>query len=112
MSLLDDSLTDFNFCPPTRNFEERFKIIRNFLDLCGIAAICDIFNLAGGLSLMLFHDTKRQWPSCTFCNASSRQLVAASGLSMDADGPFLMAASSSSIVQSLPQSTGQPCVAY
>ena len=80
--------------------------------MCPIAAMGEILRLGGGFLHMLFHDISLQWPSFTFCSASSLQHRAASGSHADLDGPFLIAASISSMVQFGPQSTGQPFVAY
>ncbi len=47
--------------PPffSRKRNERSRIDQKALDLCGIAAMGEIFSFAGGLSLILFHSTTR-----------------------------------------------------
>ena len=86
--------------------------MRNWRDLWGMAAMGLIFRLGGGLCLMVFHLTTRQQPSATRSKASRRQAAAAAGALALGWAPRSTAAWSSVVVQSRPQSTGQPCCAY
>jgi hypothetical protein len=51
-ALSDASFTDSNRFPFSSNLNDRSRIILIFCDLCGIAAIGDIFRFGGILSLM------------------------------------------------------------
>ena len=75
-------------------------------------SIGEIFRFGGGLCLMVFQGTQRQSPSAMRSRVSVLRAVIATGSSADLCGPFSIAACLSSIVQSLPQSTGHPLVAY
>jgi hypothetical protein len=90
--LLDASFTDSNLFPFSSNLNDRSRIIRNFRDLCGIAAIGDIFSFGGRLFLMLSQYTSQHKPSATRSIASFLHAVAASSLFALACGPFVIAA--------------------
>ena len=110
--LSDVSFTDSSFLPLTSNWNERSKIIRNFRDLCGIAAIGEIFRFRGILFFISSHCMRRQQPSSTRSKASFLHASAASSSFALACAPLRIAASSCSYVQSSPQSTGHPSSAY
>ena len=106
------SFTDNSFSLLMISWKARCSIIRNFRDLCGIAAMGDIFSFAGGLFLMSSHRSNRQCPSRTFSSISFLHAVVASGLLADLQGPYCIAACRRSVDQFFPQSTGHPVVAY
>ena len=73
----------------------------------------EIFKFFGRLSFMLSHGTSLTCPSLIFWKVSRRIHSAASvSFSTVFEFPFNIAASISSLVQSRPQSTGHPFVAY
>ena len=76
-----------------------------------MAASGEIFRFGGGFSFMVFQGTRQHSPSLTRSRVSALSAVIATGSSADMCGPFSIAACISSIVQSLPQSTGHPLVA-
>ena len=79
--LLELSLTEPNNSPFTLMSKARSKIIRNNLDLCGMAAIGDTFKFGGIPSLFkVSQSTNRQHFSLTLARASSLQAFAASGV--------------------------------
>jgi hypothetical protein len=90
--LSDASSTDSNLFPFSSNLNDWSIIIRNFCDLCGIAAIGDIFSFGGRLSLMSSQYTSRQQPSATRSIASFLHAVAASSMCALACDPFVIAA--------------------
>jgi hypothetical protein len=91
-ALSDASFTDTNRFPFSSNLNDRSRIILNFCDSCGIAAIGDIFSFGGRLSLMSSQYTSQQQPSATWSIASFLHAVAASSLFTLAWGPFVIAA--------------------
>jgi hypothetical protein len=95
-ALSEASFTDSNLFPFSSNLNDRSRIIRNFRDLCGIAAIGDIFSFGGRLSLMSSQYTSRQQPSATRSIASFLHALAASSLFALACGPFVIAANNCS----------------
>ena len=97
--------------PSTVSANARSRIILNFRDLCGIAAMGLIFKFGGGSFRSDSHVTTLQHPSFTRSSASDRQACAASGVFALGWAPRLTAACISVRVQFLPQSTGQPCCA-
>jgi hypothetical protein len=60
---------------------------RKAFDLCGIAAIGDIFSSFGGLSLMVSQSTNLAWFVRTFLSASAAKCAIASGDSAERCGP-------------------------
>ncbi len=78
------SLTDAS-TPPFFSLSQKdnSRIKQNAFDLCGIAAIGEISNSLGGLSLILSHATMRAWLVCTFSATSSAKCAMASGMSAD-----------------------------
>jgi hypothetical protein len=95
-ALSDASFTDSNLFPFSSNLNDRSRIILNVRDLCGIAAIGDIFSFGGRLSLMSSQYTSRHHPSATRSIASFLYAVAASSLFALACGPFVIAANNCS----------------
>ena len=106
------SFTDNSFSLLMISWKARCNIIRNFRDLCGIAAMGDSFSFAGGLFLMSSHKSKRQCPSRTLSSISFLHAVVASGLLADLQGRYCIATCRRSVDQFSPQSTGHPVVAY
>ena len=83
-----------------------------FLDLCGIIAKGESFSAAGRFRRRSRHLWIVAKPCFAFLVASTCICLIASGSNADTCGPFSTAASSLSLVQSLPTDTGQPCFEY
>ena len=67
----------------SRKANDRSKIDRNALDLCGMATMGEIFNCGGGLSLMSSYKTILACPDATFSLHSSAKCSNASVDSAD-----------------------------
>ena len=100
--------------PAMHNLKERSRIARYFRLLCGIMESGDTlsFGISAILSLMSDHGTSRAKPCSCFSWASIHICSMASGTKAEMCAPRSTAAQISSGVQSRPQSTGQPLVAY
>ncbi len=74
-----------NRMPPFCSFSlnERSSVNQKALNLCGIAAIGDIFNSVGGLPLMVSHATTLAWFVLTYSLISCVKCSIASGVSAD-----------------------------
>ena len=77
-------------------------------DLCGMAAMGNIFSWLGGLSLIESHSTIRDWPALTFLMASAAKCSNASLERADWCGPHLIASHISAFNQGRPVCVGQP----
>ena len=78
-ALLDALLTERSLLLLTRNLYNRSRIVQNFFNLCGIAAMGEIFRFGGGFCLMEFYGTRRQRPFATRSRISFRRAVSAFG---------------------------------
>ncbi len=90
---------------------DKSKMEQKALDLCGIAAIGDIFSSFGGLSLMVSQSTNLAWFVCTFLSASAVKCAIASGDSAEQCGPRSIALQISDLDHGLPVFVGHPKVA-
>ena len=72
--LLDESLTDLSHDWFTLSLNDKYSIILSCLDLWIMAAIGEIFRLAGKCCFMSSHLTIQQQPSVTLSSASVGRL--------------------------------------
>ncbi len=101
-----------NLIPCSHNWNERSKMVQNSLLLCGTAASGDILRFWCGASFMSSHLNISALPCATFSRASCHKQAAASGNVAEMCGLQFTAASKCSLDHDLPQSTGQPYIAY
>ncbi len=107
------SFTDSRTPPFLRHRQnDKSKIDQKSFDLCGIAAIGDIFRSFGGLSLMESHCTKHAWFICTFSGALAAKCAIASGESTEQCGPLATASHILVFNHGLPVFVGHPSVAH
>ena len=102
------SLTDGTLCPSMQSENEKSKISRNDIDLCGIRDMGDTLRLGGKFSLISSQYKTLQYPISTFSFVSCSIYLMPSGDNALLCSPRSIAASISSLVQFLPQSTGHP----
>jgi hypothetical protein len=88
--------------------KDKSNIKRPLRFTCGTTANGEIFRLDGGLLLMESQVMMRENPASTWYATSSKTSFRASGVIALACGPFSIARSIASLVQSSPQSTGTP----
>jgi hypothetical protein len=95
-----------------RSQKDKSKIERYAFNLCGMAAIGEIFSWHGGSSFMSSHDTICACPMLTLSAASAAKCAMASGDRADRCGPLATASHISSLVHGCPVLVGQPNVAH
>ncbi len=91
-----------------RKQNDKSKMEQKAFDLCGIAAIGNIFISFGGLSLMVSQSTNL---ACTFLSASAAKCAIASEDSAEQCGPRSIALQISDLDHGLPVFVGHPKVA-
>ena len=95
-----------------RRLKDRSKMERNPLNLCGIAAIGEIFSWLGGLCFIESHSTIFACPSLTFLIDSVAKCSSASSDNADRCGPRSTASQISSLVHGHPVRLGHPKVSH
>ena len=106
--MLVDVLTDSRWLWPMRRQNERSRIVRKSLDLCGIIATGDILRCVGMLSMISPSRTSLANPFSTVCRVCWMRYSRAAGSFAEMCAPRRIAAMISSLVHGSPQSTGQP----